>query len=95
VTDIVRHAKQILRDAGYMVIPRERHVVLKVDRSIDRFLVEQAYDTKSFLQYEEGVVAQALGRELMEKAVRRTDRGLSADKHRYERRWETEVILPK
>jgi hypothetical protein len=94
VTDIVRHAKQILRDAGYVVIPRERHVVLTVGRSHDRWSFEQLRDNEGYLRYESGNVASQFGIEMLRKgAIYTEDLGLVED--RYERRWTAGIILPK
>jgi hypothetical protein len=98
VTTLVDHAKQILRDAGYVVIPRDRHGVVRVERAMSVHLIEgmkEAAERKRLLEYEEGVAAQQIGRELMlTRAITRTDIGYDWGMHAYRRRWEASVILP-
>jgi hypothetical protein len=98
VTDIVRHAKQILRDAGYVVIPRERHVVLTVNRTINADVIEMlkgSPDVASFQRYCDSSVGAEMGHMLMEKAVVKTDDGYDSFMHAYKRRYQAGIILPQ
>jgi hypothetical protein len=67
VTDIVRHAKQILRDAGYVVIPRERHVVLT-----QQWVMPPEYTVENpeqFVEYKLRTMASAIGRHALEAGL--------------------------
>lgn len=55
------HAKQHLRDQGYLVIPRDRHVVFT-----QQFILPPCYalgsDPEMFVQYKLAMMSSAIGR---------------------------------
>lgn len=93
-----KRAKQLLFDLGYVVIPRERHRVLTVDRRVSAWVIENLRDKEqleSYRRFEEDTAARALGHELMKKAVLKEDLGYDSYDNSYRRRWSAGVIIPR
>jgi hypothetical protein len=95
----IEHALQVLRDNGYVVIPRERHVVLTVRRSISWWELERmqgSEELKRFNEYIDGRVARDIGYEMLRKgAITKTDLGFDNLRTRHETEWQAGIILPK
>lgn len=100
MTDVVAHAKQILRDAGYVVIPRERHVILTVDKEVSSDLLAMLKHESQLSAFQascERSVGEQMGIEMMLKGAITKD-NLGRDGHPYARerwRYQAGVILPK
>lgn len=96
----IEHAKQVLRDNGYVVIPRERHVVLTVQRSISWYEVEHLKkDVEGWKRLNEHIdygVAREIGYAMLDKkAIVKTDLGWRDSYTRLATEWQAGIILPK
>jgi hypothetical protein len=93
----VNNAKKLLRAEGYVVIPRERHVVLTVDRAVSVDLLEMLKDDKGFLEHCFDAVGSQIGREMARRgAITKEDLGRDGSPWAIQRwRYQAGIILPK
>ncbi|MGY3589349.1 hypothetical protein [Bradyrhizobium sp. USDA 4350] len=97
---IVEHAKRILKDRGYVVIPRERHVVLTVHRSLSwlehEHLSKDAEGWKRFQEHMDGYAARQMGIELSKAGfIVKNDRGWQQSYTRHLTEYQMAAIKPR
>jgi hypothetical protein len=97
VTDIVRHAKQILRDAGYVVIPRERHVVLTQAYRMSKYEMEYSkFNAEAIRDCANHTMLRAIGPKLHKDGLLiKTVREEKWPEPIYEMRMQVAVIKPR
>lgn len=92
-------AKQLLFDLGYVVIPRERHRILTVDRavSVDLLKALSAENLDSFHKHCADSVGREIGSELMRVgAITKEDLGRDRRPYSIQRwRYQAGVIIPR
>lgn len=95
----LEHFAEVLRDRDYVVIPRERHRVLTVEKAVSTGLLENLsddFDAKNFEAYMDSCAARSMSHELMKiGAVTKDALGPDPDKRIYRWRYQAGVILPK
>jgi hypothetical protein len=89
-----------LRDNGYVVIPKERHVVLTVQRSLGWMdydhLSKDAEGWKRFNQYIDERVAREIGTAMLHKnAITKTELGWREHYTRLATEYQAGIILPE
>lgn len=91
-------AIRTLENYGYVVVPKDRHVVLTVDKAVSGGLLEQmsAEDAKGLQERMGNAVAHEIGYGLRDLgAITKEDLGPDPDMRIYRWRYQARVILPK
>lgn len=92
----IDEAIRVLRDNDYVVIPRERHRVLTVEKAVSTGLLENLTETDSFQDHLDGVAAREIGYGLKDLgAITKEAFGPDPDYRIYRWRYQAGAILPK
>lgn len=90
--------KRALEQEGYVVIPRERHVVLTVEKAISGGLLEAMgpEEAPRFREYCDRQISYEMGHALRKHgAITKEDLGRDPDMYAYRWRYQAGIILPK
>lgn len=93
---LIEQAKRILRNEGYVVIPRDRRLVLTVSRAISQLMVDKMAPEQRKCMHEhcDRSAAHALSQGLQDsKAILKQDKGLHD--YGYLTEYSIGVILPR